>query len=411
MGELSSKNWGTFKNSEIFEKLSLKRKKKTFDKKNDLSTERTAEYNLPLVNAKAGNNGIMYFGRECDWESEELTLDIVNDGAISTGMVYAQPQRTGTLYNAYQIRLKNKIPTYRQLLFLQQCLQKNIQLKYDYFNKASWDNKVQYETIDLPLKNGADPNNYGQTEIDWDFMEDFIKKLEVEHIDELELERKNELEAYLQVTQLKDYELSDEEREILNYQPILRPFKTSSTYFMRGKSVKVDGNGLFDITPTKKKINANSVTFNGKFPYVARGESKNGIRGYIDFDEKFLNPANTISFGQDTATMYYQPNDYFTGDKIQIFKLNEKYGELTENIALYLISSMKKAFTNFSWGQSSFALDVISNIDIQLPVTDNGDIDFEYIEKYMRAVKKQTIEDIVKYKDEYISKSKSIIFK
>ena len=71
-------------------------------------------------------------------------------------------------------------------------------------------------------------------------------------------------------------------------------------------------------------------------------------RTYIDFDEKFLNPSNTISFGQDTVTMYYQPNAYFTGDKIQIFKLNKKYGKLTENIALYLISSMKKAFTNFT---------------------------------------------------------------
>lgn len=42
--------------------------------------------------------------------------------------------------------------------------------------------------------------------------------------------------------------------------------------------------------------------------------------------------------------MYYQPNAYFTGDKIQIFKLNKKYGKLTENIALYLISSIYRAW-------------------------------------------------------------------
>lgn len=403
MTELLSKNWGTFRNSEIFEKVSLKRIKKTFDKKNDVSTERTAEYNLPLVNAKAGNNGIMYFGRECDWESEELTLDIVNDGAISTGMVYAQPQRTGTLYNAYQIRLKNKIPTYRQLLFLQQCLQKNIQLKFDYYNKATWDNRVENETIDLPLKTGTNPNNYSQSDIDWDFMESFINKMESEYM--------HELESYLLTTEVNDYQLTDEEIQVLNYQPTFHFFKVSSTYFMRGKLVTVDDNGLLDIIPTKKKINANIVTFNGEFPYVARGEGENGIRGYIDFDEKFLNPSNTISFGQDTATMYYQPNAYFTGDKIQIFKLNKKYGRLTENIALYLISSMKKAFTNFSWGQSSFALDVISNIDIELPVTKSGTIDFEYMEKYIQVIKKQLIEDVVEYKDEYISKSKSTVFK
>lgn len=186
MEGLLDRNWGAFKNNELFEKLALKRLKKTFDKKNDVSTKRTKEYNLPLINAKAGDNGIMYYGRECDWESEELTLDVVNDGAISTGMVYAQPQRTGTLYNAYQIRLKDRIPTYRQLLFLQRCLQTNIQLKFDYYNKATWDDKVENETIDLPLKTSSDLNNYNKSDIDWQFMEEFIKELEAEYIQELE---------------------------------------------------------------------------------------------------------------------------------------------------------------------------------------------------------------------------------
>ncbi|MGT2667242.1 restriction endonuclease subunit S [Streptococcus rifensis] len=401
MEGLLDRTWGTFKNNELFEKLSLKRLKKTFDKKSDVSTKKTKEYNLPLINAKAGNNGIMYYGRECDWESEELTLDVVNDGAISTGMVYAQPQRTGTLYNAYQIRLKDRIPTYRQLLFLQRCLQTNIQLKFDYYNKATWDDKVENETIDLPLKISSDLNNYSKSDIDWEFMEEFIKELEAERI--------QELEAYLIATNLNDYRLTDEEQIWLDYKPKFKSFKLASTYVMRGKLIEVDEKGLFDIVPTKKKINANSITFDGQFPYVARGESKNGIRGYINFEEQYLNPKNTISFGQDTATMYYQPNSYFTGDKIQVFKLNEVYGSLTENIALYLISSMKKSFANFVWGQQSFALDAIAEIPIELPVDDCGNIDLKYMSQYIQSIKKATIEDIVKYKDKIITTSQNFV--
>ncbi|WP_155964393.1 restriction endonuclease subunit S [Streptococcus ruminantium] len=401
MEGLLDRTWGTFKNNELFEKLSLKRLKKTFDKKSDVSTKKTKEYNLPLINAKAGNNGIMYYGRECDWESEELTLDVVNDGAISTGMVYAQPQRTGTLYNAYQIRLKDRIPTYRQLLFLQRCLQTNIQLKFDYYNKATWDDKVENETIDLPLKISSDLNNYSKSDIDWQFMEEFIKELEAERI--------QELEAYLIATNLNDYHLTDEEQILLNYKPKFKSFKLASTYVMRGKLIEVDEKGLFDIVPTKKKINANSITFDGQFPYVARGESKNGIRGYINFEEQYLNPKNTISFGQDTATMYYQPNSYFTGDKIQVFKLNEVYGSLTENIALYLISSMKKSFANFVWGQQSFALDAIAEIPIELPVDDCGNIDLKYMSQYIQSIKKATIEDVVKYKDKIITTSQNFV--
>lgn len=158
-----------------------------------------------------------------------------------------------------------------------------------------------------------------------------------------------------------------------------KSFTVASSYFMRGKTVHVNSDGIFDIVPTKKKINANSIAFGGQHPYVARGEGGNGIRGYIDFDDKYLNPANTISFGQDTATMNYQAEPYFTGDKIQIFKLNAKYGVLTERVALYLIAAMKKAFSAFAWGQSSFALDVISYIKMSLPVDDKGNLDIQYM--------------------------------
>ncbi|MCD8315480.1 MAG: restriction endonuclease, partial [Firmicutes bacterium] len=88
----------------MFEKANLRFKKTTFDKGIDVSKIKTKEYNLPLVNAKDGDNGIMYYGRDCDFESDEMTIDIVNDGAVSTGNVYPQPQKTGVLYNAYLIK-------------------------------------------------------------------------------------------------------------------------------------------------------------------------------------------------------------------------------------------------------------------------------------------------------------------
>ena len=123
---------------------------------------------------------------------------------------------------------------------------------------------------------------------------------------------------------------------------------------------------LFEINTPKKKFNANAIKFNGKYPYVARGDSNNGIRGYIDEDEAFLNEANTISFGQDTATIFYQTSPYFTGDKIKIFTF--KKGELDRYKANFLISVMKKAFINFSWGSSSFNVGNLKNVCVLLPV-------------------------------------------
>ena len=177
---VDTSSWGEFVVGELFDKCDLKRIKPDFNKHSDLSSTPSEEFNLPLINAKVGNNGIMYYGRSSDWESETMTLDIVNDGAASTGMVYAQPQATGTLYNAYQIKLKPSVHqnlTVSQLLFLATTTQASIQNKFSYENKAIW-NKVKAETIKLPLKPSANPSNYTQDDIDWDYMENFMKTIE-----------------------------------------------------------------------------------------------------------------------------------------------------------------------------------------------------------------------------------------
>lgn len=98
---------------ELFDKCDLKRIKADFNKHSDLSTAPTEEFNLPLINAKVGNNGIMYYGRSSEWESETMTLDIVQNGAVSTGLVYAQPQTTGVLWDAYQIETKRSSKSHR----------------------------------------------------------------------------------------------------------------------------------------------------------------------------------------------------------------------------------------------------------------------------------------------------------
>lgn len=178
-----------------------------------------------------------------------------------------------------------------------------------------------------------------------------------------------------------------------------KEFTLASNYYLRGRIVEVDNDGLFNIRPTKKKINANLISFDGKYPYVARGTESNGIRGKINYDTRYLNPGNTISFGQDTATMYYQENAYFTGDKIQIFNLNPKLGfVLNYRIAIYLITVARKLFTNFSWGQSSFAVDKIAYMKINLPViSGTNKIDFKFMEERVKALEQDRVKKLDNY--------------
>jgi len=183
-----------FEVGELFDKLNLKRIKPTFDKRSDLSKVQTEEFDLPLVNAKAGSNGIMYYGRSGDWESDAMTIDIVSNGAVSTGMVYAQPHATGVLWDAYLIKLKSDIlsdVTVEHLLFLATTIQKSIQLKFNYSNKAVWA-KVQNETIQLPVKPGTDELNYTEDDIDWDYMTSYARVMEKQVIADV-VDYKNEM--------------------------------------------------------------------------------------------------------------------------------------------------------------------------------------------------------------------------
>lgn len=160
-------------------------------------------------------------------------------------------------------------------------------------------------------------------------------------------------------------------------------------FFLGGK------NGLFNIKTPLRKFNANKLTFGGKYPYVIRSGVNNGIKGYITQDTQYLNEGNTISFGQDTATMFYQKYPYFTGDKIKIFSLKEK--RLNEKLGMYFITVMKKSFSSFGWGSSSFNEKVLSNIKISLPITSAGSIDYEYMERSIAELEEECISELEKF--------------
>jgi len=246
----------------------------------------------------------------------------------------------------------------------------------------------------LPLTDNNTP--------DFEYMEHYIRKLEWERLEQVKREMEERLCAYLNVAKLENYELTAEDKEVLAREIVWGEFKI-------GK--------LFKIDTSKKKFNANTIKFNGKYPYVARGENNNGIRGYIDADEKYLNNKNTISFGQDTATIFLQNESYFTGDKIKI--MTPKY-DFDKHTTHYIITAMRKAFFLFTWG-SGYNVDKLNNVKIKLPTIPFGGVltmytctstctqlkpcscsacgdtqtpDYDYMAAYIRVQQKLTIADI-----------------
>ena len=159
----------TFKVSDVFNKVEAKCKKADFDKRRDASTVPNEEYCVPLVNAKVGDNGIMFYGRKSDWNTQEMCIDVIQNGAVATGTVYAQPQAVGVLWDAYLIKPMVEAKSVEVLLYMAKCIEKITKEQFSYDKKATWD-RVKLCEVSLPVTLNGD--------IDFDYMERYIRAIE-----------------------------------------------------------------------------------------------------------------------------------------------------------------------------------------------------------------------------------------
>lgn len=149
----------------------------------------------------------------------------------------------------------------------------------------------------------------------------------------------------------------------------------------------------------KKIFHANAIDtiFDEKVekshPYVVRKTTDNGIRGFIIQNEKYLNEANSITFAQDTFSVFYQKYDYFTGNKVKVLK--PKYHNISGKSMIFLAGAIQNSLQNFSWGFGS-TVETISQITFTLP-TQNNQIDFKFMESLVSELEAQRLSELEAY--------------
>lgn len=131
------------------------------------------------------------------------------------------------------------------------------------------------------------------------------------------------------------------------------------------------------------------------YPYIVRQSTNNGQKGFLQADKSFLNEGNTISFGQDTATVFYQECPYFTGDKIKILKSKDSH--FHKGNAPFFLVAIQRAFSGFSWGSQSFSEKIIKRMDIILPQAKDGNIDFAFMEDIVRQLEVSCMQKLEGY--------------
>ena len=156
--------------------------------------------------------------------------------------------------------------------------------------------------------------------------------------------------------------------------------------------------GVFEIRSSCSGIDKNKLRDGEKrdIPYITRSDLQNGVKLFVrkEQDHKYgIDPANVITIGLDTQTVFYQPYPFFTGQNIQVLT-NERINRYS---ALFVSRLLKVQLKKFNWGGNGATLGRLSRTKIQLPVNSEGEVDYEFMEQYIKDVEQQKIREYTEY--------------
>ena len=156
---------------------------------------------------------------------------------------------------------------------------------------------------------------------------------------------------------------------------------------------------MFSVTSSKKIYHANHINtiyderVERSYPYVVRATTNNGIRGYIIENDNYLNDAQTLSFAQDTFTVFYQKEKYYTGNKVKVLK--PIFAPVTEKLLRFIVACFQCSLQTLSWGTGS-TVSSIEDIKVNMP-TNNGEIDFDFMENFVAELESRRVAELESY--------------
>lgn len=365
----------------------------------DIKKEHINGKGYPVVSSGLENTGIIGFSdiEARIFPSNTITIDMF-------GNVFFRDfeYKIVTHARVFSLVLKDHQLTLKAGLYIASILSW-LSKVFSYNNMCSY-NKIAHMNISLPVIEHADSNHeYTVDDIDWQYMEDRIRELEEDRI--------RELDTYLKVTNLDDYELTDEDKKVLSLSRKSSPNETDSleTDCQNGalRFKKFNIGDLFDVINNPQLDKKNFIfSERAKYPYFTRTENNNGIYGYVRYyDDDHLIPGNSLAVGMISMQFHYMHHDFYAGQFTKT--LIPKFRGFNENLAMYFIAILNKHSEYYQSYLVRHFKEKISETVVELPVIEHSDLNHEYTVddidwQYMEDRIKELEEDRIKELDAYL---------
>ena len=232
-------------------------------------------------------------------------------------------------------------------------------------------------------------------EIDFNFMESFIAELEAERI--------AELEAYLKVSGLDNYELSAEEEAALeNYNALVWREYQMGTLFEKIKTKKL---------PYKADDLPSIIDGSYTLPCLTSSFKNQGLNYFAPKEgATVLKDVISIPSNSDVYRAYYQSNEFTVLSDAYAIRWIFADFPLSPLQYLFTVACINKVtdLPIYSYKEKLGGWNVVKDKFILLPVKD-GKPDYQAMEILISAVRKLVIKDVVRYADAKIKAAREVV--
>lgn len=315
----------------------------------DIPTHTQIPGATPYISASANNNGVSAFVKNSNSSKSENILAVNRNGSV--GEVFYHPYKALFGNDTRRIVLKTNRNKWTNLFLATAIRQQKSTYGYGYKLGTG---RLLKQRIMLPLASDGGP--------DWEFMMKYTKSRYKTQLEQSIFHAENELAKIGLV----------EDPGMLQQDSLVKKLLTDVVDSLRSASTSIDG----------IRLNKSGQPY---FPYISRKAGKNGVSKFVPKQTVEPDAGNAIVIGLDTQTVSYQASSFYCSQNIQVIRS----ANMSQYSAMSLISLIKPQMVKFMWGGTGATLGRLRKMEIYIPVTSDGNTDWDYLEqlgKWRRVV-------------------------